>query len=285
MIANLRFERWIGQVGRVGASWRRDVGLGVCTWARGATGTCDGHRPPLHQKVGIGLPKAGNFPLIPAFPAFDRLWGIFLFFIFDLRFLSEMRRQATQSDAQMTQSDAEVTQPFLQINGLRGLLRLSSLAFVFAAKRSECGGRRINQSLVNSSPTNELNGALGRFHAGKARMVLENYGAGWCNRTRCGWVLPHGHQGTRTRKRENGKTRNGDTGTAKGCRIGQGVGLGLWVISATPAFTLFRRGRLESRAPGVCTRGVSTRAPRAASTRRRPADGTMARQANGCPTS
>jgi hypothetical protein len=37
-------------------------------------------RPPLHQKEGIGLPKAGIFPAISAFSAFDRLWGIFFYF-------------------------------------------------------------------------------------------------------------------------------------------------------------------------------------------------------------
>jgi hypothetical protein len=150
---------------------------------------------PTGQKA---VERRNFFRLFPPFAPFSAFGGCFLFLILDLRLLSEMRRQATQSDAQMTQSDAQMTQsdaqmtqsdaqmtqPFLQINGLRGLLRLSSLAFVFAAKRSECGGRRINQSLVTSSPTHELNGALppspglwrpsgrlrvGRFHAGTGR--------------------------------------------------------------------------------------------------------------------
>jgi hypothetical protein len=47
--------------------------------------------------------------------------------------------EVTPGDAevtQVTQGDAEVTQPGLEINGLRGLLRLSSHAILFRAKRS-----------------------------------------------------------------------------------------------------------------------------------------------------
>jgi hypothetical protein len=66
--------------------------------------------------------------------------------------------QVMQSDAEVTQSDEEVTQVGLQINGLRGLLRLSSLAFLRDPKRSS-GGRRKGVELS----------AGRRFHAGTKR--------------------------------------------------------------------------------------------------------------------
>jgi hypothetical protein len=46
------------------------------------------------------------------------------------------RRGSDAEVTQVTQGDAEVTQPGLEINGLRGLLRLSSHAILFRAKRS-----------------------------------------------------------------------------------------------------------------------------------------------------
>jgi hypothetical protein len=49
---------------------------------KGAPGAiCGGHRPPLQQKVGIPGRKVEFFPAISAFSAFDRLWGIFFYFV------------------------------------------------------------------------------------------------------------------------------------------------------------------------------------------------------------
>jgi hypothetical protein len=115
-----------------------------------------------------GLPPDGRPPLIRAVLTRRRF---------------AMARQATvatgrrESDAvvrQVIQSDAEVTQVLLQINGLRGLRRLGSHAFLRDPKRSRPFNfrftiadlrfrSRTKMSLVTSSPTYRLNGALGEL--------------------------------------------------------------------------------------------------------------------------
>jgi hypothetical protein len=121
----------------------------------------------LPKKQSAAVERRNFFRLFPPFPpltAFQRC-----FFIFeDMRLTTKQpRNESTKrtggrvsdiqlsqlslaatislngrrcgSDAevtQVTQSDAEVTQPFLQINGLRGLRRLGSHAFLRDPKRS-----------------------------------------------------------------------------------------------------------------------------------------------------